>query len=98
MVLQANTNMDLDTTFSGPYAKQDVFRATTQDMVTACLDGFSGAVFVYGQTNSGKTWTMTGGESFEERGLAPRAIGQLFRQIRDEEEGGVLVRYEVSST
>lgn len=61
-----------------------------------CLRGFSGAIFAYGQTNSGKTWTVTGGESFEERGIAPRAIGLLFREIRNAEIAGLPVRYEVS--
>lgn len=61
-----------------------------------CLRGFSGTIFAYGQTNSGKTWTVTGGESFEERGMAPRAIGLLFREIRNAETAGLPVRYEVS--
>lgn len=61
-----------------------------------CLRGFSGAIFAYGQTNSGKTWAVTGGDSFEERGIAPRAIGLLFREIRNAETAGLPVRYEVS--
>lgn len=68
---------------------------TARDTVSASLRGFSGAIFAYGQTNSGKTWTITGGDGFGERGLAPRAIGQLFREIRDKEAEGLPVRYEV---
>lgn len=64
--------------------------------VMGCLRGFSGSIFAYGQTNSGKTWTVTGGESFEERGIAPRAIELLFREIRNAETEGLPVRYEVS--
>lgn len=74
---------------------QDVFHAVALDTVDSCLQGFSGAIVAYGQTNSGKTWTMTGGEEFEERGLAPRAIGHLFREIRNAETSGASVRYEV---
>lgn len=36
----------------------------------------------YGQTGSGKTFTMMGDpQSYEHRGIAPRAIGQLFNEI-----------------
>lgn len=73
-----------------------MFQAVALDTVDSCLQGFSGAILAYGQTNSGKTWTVTGGEGEEEQGLAPRAIGHLFRGIQDAETSGLSVRYEVS--
>lgn len=74
---------------------QEVFHAAALDTVDSCLRGFSGTILAYGQTNSGKTWTVTGGESFEDRGLAPRAIGYLFREIRNAETRGLSMRYAV---
>jgi kinesin family protein 6/9 len=39
-----------------------------------------------GQTGSGKTYTMTGAsESFNQRGIIPRAVNQLFREIKDKQ-------------
>jgi len=39
-------------------------------------------VFAYGQTGSGKTFTITGGvDSYEQRGLIPRALSMLFREF-----------------
>jgi len=48
----------------------------------------------YGQTGAGKTYTMTGAtENYKDRGIIPRAITQLFREI-DEMLGNVVsVRY-----
>lgn len=38
---------------------------------------------------------MTGAEGTEEQGIAPRAIGHLFRGINDANISGLSVRYEV---
>lgn len=72
-----------------------MFQTAAIDVVDSCLQGISGAILAYGQTNSGKTWTVTGGEGFDDRGLAPRAIGHLFREIRNTEASGASVQYEV---
>ncbi len=46
------------------------------------IRGFNGTIFAYGQSGSGKTYTMTGGaERYEERGIIPRTIRYLFEQI-----------------
>lgn len=37
---------------------------------------------VYLCLRSGKTYTMTGGEGFAERGLVPRAIHDVFKEIK----------------
>lgn len=39
-------------------------------------------IFAYGQTGTGKTYTMEGFNSQEERGIIPRAIEQIFQHIR----------------
>ncbi|CAM9773989.1 unnamed protein product, partial [Ectocarpus sp. 6 AP-2014] len=78
--------------------QEEVFHIAALDTVDSCLRGFSGTILAYGQTNSGKTWTVTGGESFEDRGLAPRAIGYLFREIRNAETSGLSTRYAVRAS
>lgn len=42
---------------------------------------FSGTVFAYGQTNSGKTHTMRG--SIAEPGIIPLAVHDLFQSIEE---------------
>ncbi|CAN0109360.1 unnamed protein product, partial [Discosporangium mesarthrocarpum] len=67
-------------------SQEEVFDTVAARVVTDCLHGCNGTIFAYGQTGSGKTHTMTGGESFEDRGIAPRVIGRFFREIREAEE------------
>lgn len=54
-----------------------VYKALAEPIVSSAMEGFNGCVFVYGQTSSGKTWTMKG--SKDEPGVIPRAITQVFQ-------------------
>lgn len=46
----------------GPSASQDeVYRSCIQPMVQSVLDGYNATVFCYGETGSGKTYTISGG-------------------------------------
>jgi hypothetical protein len=45
----------------GPHAVTvDVYARVASPIISACFEGFNGTVFVYGQTSSGKTHTMSG--------------------------------------
>jgi len=47
----------------------------------------------YGQTGAGKTFTMTGStESYQNRGIIPRAISQLFKQLDNRSDDATVVR------
>jgi kinesin family protein 6/9 len=63
--------------------QQVVYDTCAADIVDACLDGINGTILAYGQTGAGKTFTMIGGTDFKLRGVAPRAIGHVFRVIND---------------
>ncbi|GFR81071.1 kinesin-like protein [Elysia marginata] len=70
-----------------------VYSTVASDIVSGALDGYNGTMMCYGQTGAGKTFTMTGAtESYRHRGLIPRAISQLFRQIEDRLEYSITVR------
>ncbi|BAT81625.1 hypothetical protein VIGAN_03139300, partial [Vigna angularis var. angularis] len=56
------------------------FKARTKDIVEATVRRFNDTVFAYGQTNSGKTYTMRGSKA--EPGVIPLAINDLFRIIQ----------------
>lgn len=55
------------------------------------LDGYNVCIFAYGQTGTGKTFTMEGTE--ENRGVNYRTLEELFRVIR-ERQG--MFKYELT--
>ncbi|XP_075240761.1 kinesin-like protein KIF9 isoform X2 [Convolutriloba macropyga] len=59
-----------------------LYEVAVKDVVSRAFAGYNGTVMSYGQTGSGKTFTMTGAnETFQNRGVIPRAIQQVFREI-----------------
>ena len=42
--------------------QRDLYDETFRDLVQSVLDGFNGTIFAYGQTGTGKTFTMQGME------------------------------------
>ncbi|CAK9158054.1 unnamed protein product [Ilex paraguariensis] len=60
----------------GPHVGQAELFGDVQPFVQSALDGFNVSIFAYGQTNSGKTYTMEG--SSHDRGLYARSFEELF--------------------
>ncbi|KAL3854393.1 hypothetical protein ACJMK2_013664 [Sinanodonta woodiana] len=74
-------------------SQDQVFETVSSDIVTSALDGYNGTMLCYGQTGAGKTFTMTGAtENYRHRGLIPRSITQLFKEIEERPEFGITVR------
>lgn len=74
-------------------SQEDVYEECAKNIMLSTLDGCNGTIMAYGQTGAGKTFTMTGStERFEHRGIIPRAIQQLFREISERPENAVTVR------
>lgn len=53
-----------------------VFSAVSE-LVQSALDGYHVCLFSYGQTGAGKTYTMQGGHSPEQRGIIPRSVEKV---------------------
>lgn len=73
----------------GPSAQQrDLYEQAVIPIVHEVLEGFNCTIFAYGQTGTGKTYTMEGeckraksgpnGELPQEAGVIPRAVKQIF--------------------
>ena len=79
-----------DRAFAADGTQSDVYEQTTQSSIKTVLRGENVTVFAYGATGAGKTYTMFGDESAggskqlfgSRRGIIPRAIADLFRQIK----------------
>lgn len=61
---------------------EDVF-ADTAPVVVSVLDGYNVCIFAYGQTGTGKTFTMVG--TPENRGVNYRTLEELFRVVSSRE-------------
>ncbi|XP_028770902.1 kinesin-like protein KIN-14S isoform X2 [Neltuma alba] len=73
-----------------PDDNQEAVFAQTRPIVTSVLDGFNVCIFAYGQTGTGKTFTMEG--TPENRGVNYRTLDELFRIS---EERRSVMKYEL---
>ncbi|WVZ55152.1 hypothetical protein U9M48_005852 [Paspalum notatum var. saurae] len=74
-----------------PKDDQDVVYADASPLVTSVLDGYNVCIFAYGQTGTGKTFTMEGTES--NRGVNYRTLEELFKIAEERKES---VTYDLS--
>jgi kinesin family protein 11 len=85
----------------GPNSTQDrVYDSAVRPMVKDVLEGMNCTVFAYGQTGTGKTFTMSGAHDAEcdvlssEAGVIPRAMSHVFEHLDSKElEYSVKVTY-----
>uniref|UniRef100_A0A2K5YYG7 Kinesin family member C2 n=2 Tax=Cercopithecinae TaxID=9528 RepID=A0A2K5YYG7_MANLE len=68
----------LDWVFPPDASQEEVFREL-EPAVLSCLRGYSVCIFTYGQTGTGKTYSMEGPP--EDPGIVPRALQSLFREM-----------------
>lgn len=61
----------------------DIF-SDASPMVVSVLDGYNVCIFAYGQTGTGKTFTMEGPE--QNRGVNYRTLEQLFKIAKERRE------------
>lgn len=83
-------------TFSGVYGtasrQHHVFEESVSPLLTALMDGFNATILAYGQSGSGKTYTMGTGQVIgeveeEDLGILPRVVMELYRQKANPVEG-----------
>lgn len=59
-----------------------MYDETVRPLVSSVLEGYNGCVFAYGQTGTGKTFTMEGTKEAEDgQGVIPRAFQQIWAHI-----------------
>ncbi len=63
-------------------AQADLYEESFAALVDSVLGGFNGTIFAYGQTGTGKTFTMEGvREDAEKKGVIPRSFDHIFAHI-----------------
>nr|XP_033819712.1 kinesin-like protein KIF3B isoform X2 [Geotrypetes seraphini] len=93
----ASTELPKMFTFDAVYdwnAKQfELYDETFRPLVESVLQGFNGTIFAYGQTGTGKTYTMEGLRSDpEKRGVIPNSFEHIFTHISRSQNQQYLVR------
>lgn len=61
--------------------QQKFYEICAKEVVMGVLHGVHGTLLAYGQTGTGKTYTMEGFTSARERGIIPRAVEDIFEFI-----------------
>ncbi len=84
------TKYSLDHVFGPEWSTRAIYDKVAAGLLHQVIAGFNGTVFAYGQTSSGKTFTMRGSE--EEQGIIPLAVADIFRLIEEHQEREFLLR------
>ena len=62
--------------------QETTYNSECSAIVDSVIEGYNATIFAYGQTGAGKTFTMIGNTAdFDQRGVTPRALNHLFREI-----------------
>ncbi|KAJ6788279.1 hypothetical protein PWT90_09832 [Aphanocladium album] len=96
----SNKTYSFDRVFSPAADQEMVFDDTVRPILDEMLSGYNCTIFAYGQTGTGKTYTMSGdmtetlGMLSDEAGIIPRVLQQLFRKLElDDTEHCVKVSF-----
>jgi len=64
----------------GPGSKnKDIYNKLFKKIVNSVVEGYNGTIFMYGQTTSGKTYTMLGTQ--KDPGVLPHSLRTVFQEI-----------------
>lgn len=77
-----------DRVFSPDAVQQDIYNEAIVPIIESVLEGFNGTVLAYGQTASGKTYTMQGPDIIDptQQGIIPRMVKTVFEKIENASE------------
>ncbi|KAL8490196.1 hypothetical protein ACS0TY_025928 [Phlomoides rotata] len=79
-----------DHVFDQECSNATVYEHLTKDVINAAVEGFNGTAFAYGQTSSGKTFTMNGSDN--DPGIIHRAVKDVFDKIHKVSDREFLIR------
>lgn len=81
-----------DFTYSPESTQEQIFNETALPILTGVMEGYNGTIFAYGQTGTGKTFTMEGGNTPDMAGIVPRTIDWIFSYIKKTTDKQFLVQ------
>ncbi|KAJ8298689.1 hypothetical protein KUTeg_022749 [Tegillarca granosa] len=87
---------NFDYIFNSDTTQEQVFDVAAKEIVEGFLNGYNGTIFAYGQTGTGKTFTVEGSpKQYKHRGLEPRALSMIYKALeqRPDEDISVHLSY-----
>lgn len=77
-------NFNFDRVFNCETNQVEIFEETAESIVDSVMKGFNGTILAYGQTSSGKSFTMQGViEDQRLKGIMPRMMDQVFSIVEN---------------
>ena len=87
------TFFTFDETFSESNRTEEVYTSMAKGVVRSVITGLNGVIFTYGQTSSGKTYTMQGCSiTGQDKGILQMAASDIFHSIQKSKDRIFLVR------
>ncbi len=77
---------NFDKIFDMDSTQKEVYDAIAKPAIVSLLDGYNSTILAYGQTGTGKTYTMEGyhkGSFNDSRGIIPRCMEEIFTYIEN---------------
>lgn len=82
-----------DHSYDDTLSQETIFNETAKPIIDSVMQGYNGTIFAYGQTGTGKTFTMEGDlHSNQHKGIIPRTIEQIFNSIKESPNQQFLVQ------
>ena len=76
-----------DAIFPPSTAKDEIYNKTSKSIIDSVLQGYNGTIMAYGQTSSGKTFTIQGETVFPNgAGVIPRAMRHVFNRVSQDKD------------
>lgn len=90
-------NFNFDNIFPPNTTQSEIYDSSAKEIISSVLNGYNGTIFAYGQTSSGKTYTMTGElDNAEKEGIIPRMIHHVFHEILCSDNSNIEYTVKVS--
>ncbi|CDW87540.1 kinesin motor domain containing protein [Stylonychia lemnae] len=77
-------NFHFDNVFGIETKTPQIYHVIARPITKAALQGYNGTVFMYGQTTSGKTYTMLGTQEIP--GILPCAVRDVFNGVKNDSQ------------
>uniref|UniRef100_A0A7N4PVE1 Centromere-associated protein E n=1 Tax=Sarcophilus harrisii TaxID=9305 RepID=A0A7N4PVE1_SARHA len=88
--IDGTKSFSFDRVFHSNETTEKVYEEIAVPIICSAIQGYNGTIFAYGQTASGKTYTMMG--SADGLGVIPKAVNDIFKKIKEIPEREFLLR------